>query len=139
MYSKTRHRKKFAIPLLLSITLFVFGCSTSSFKESLHTTLELKELNAKFTLINGSSETKVLDFTSGCQYGYTVETNGKKIYEWPVVCPTVITEISLDPSEEKIFEFSLKDKVIFKSGTYKLKAYISEQDGLSNEVVFKVR
>ena len=139
MYTKAKNRKQLVIPFLLSITLIVLGCSTSSFKESLHTTLELKELNAKFTLINGSSETKVLDFTSGCQYGYTVETNGKKIYEWPFACTDALSKISLNPTEKIVFEFSLKDRVDLKSGAYKLKAFIYEHNELNNEVAFGVR
>lgn len=136
---KNKNRIKFAIPLLLSITLFVLGCSTTSFKETLHTMLELKGLDGKLTLINGTSETKVLNFSSSCQFGYTVEASGKKIFEWPFACADVLTNISLDPSEEKIFEFSLKDRVDLKSGTYKLKAYIYEHNELSNEVVFEVK
>jgi|SRR5690554_4336832 len=138
MYSKARNKKPFVILFILSITFFALGCSTSSFKESLHTTLELKKLNAKFTLVNGTSETKVLNFTSGCQYGYILEANNEVIQHSATGCIAVMTDIVLTPLDKKEFEFSLKYKGDLAPGTYNLKAFINGYDDLSNELVFKV-
>ncbi|MFA5669539.1 MAG: BsuPI-related putative proteinase inhibitor [Balneolaceae bacterium] len=138
MYSVTRYKNQLVNPLILTVILLALGCSTTSFKESLHTTLELKELNAKFTLVNGTSETQVLNFTSGCQYGYTLEANNEVILHSATGCIAVMTDIVLNPLDKKEFEFSLKYKGDLAPGTYKLKAYIIGKDELSNELIFEV-
>lgn len=138
MYSKSRNRKRFVIPFLLSFTIIVLACSTSSFKETLHTTLEVKDLHAKSTLVNGTSETKVLSFGTGCQFSYTIKLNDEIIDKASDICTQATSTLSLAPLEKKEFKFSIKDRVNLKSGTYKLKAYVIGKGELSNELFFEV-
>ncbi len=138
MYTKPRIRALPIILFVLTITLIALGCSTSTLKEGLHTTLELKGQAGKFTLINATSETQILGFSSGCQFNYTVQEIGGELYEWPLICTQATTSFTLAPLEKKEFKFSIKDRVNLKPGTYKLKAYVIGYDDLNNEIVFEV-
>jgi len=139
MYTKARIRALPVIPFILTITLIILGCSTSTLKEGLHTTLELKGLDGKFTLINATSETQILGFSSGCQFNYTVQEIGGELYEWPLICTQALTSFTLAPLEKKEFEFSINHRVNLKPGSYKLKAFVIGYEDLKNEMVFEVK
>ncbi len=133
--------------LFLSVALLYVGCSTA-FEETLHTTLKIsddnvesvQELKATFTVINGTSDTQTLKFSTGCEFAFTIEKDGKEVFNSMnlVVCTQATTEVTLDPSSKKEFEVSINQEFELASGKYTLKAFLIGQDDLESSKTFTI-
>ncbi len=133
--------------LLLSISLLLASCSTA-FEETLHTTLKLsddkmgsvQELEATFTVVNGTSETKTIKFTTGCQFAFTIEKDGREVFNLMnlALCTQALTEIVLDPSGKIEFEISISQEFVLAPGKYQLKAFLIGHDNLESSKTFTI-
>ena len=133
---------------LLTIAILFDGCSTS-FEETLHTTLKLsaiemnsiQELEGTFKVINGTSETKTIKFISGCQFVFSIEKDGKEVFNSLslALCTQEITEIEINPYEEMEYQISISQEFELEPGKYQLKAFLNSTDALESSKTFTLR
>ena len=133
--------------IFLSVALLYIGCTTA-FEETLHATLKVsddkvgsvQELKATFSVINGTSETKTLIFNTGCQFAFTIEKDGKEVFNSMnlVLCTQAITEIVIDPSNKVEFEVSIDQEFELAPGKYQLKAFLLNHDNLESTKTFTI-
>lgn len=92
----------------------------------------LQDIEADFTVANVSDEEVTYGFSSSCQYGFTVERDGNKLFNSTSIigCLQVITELKLEPKQIKTYQISLEGMQGSDSlevGTYRLKAFLQNE------------
>lgn len=100
---------------------------------------DISELEATYVVENNADEVVTYSFSSGCQYGFKIERNGKTLFDIrdQLVCTTVLTSFTLQPGESKSFPISfeyLASDVYEKTGPlirgkYKLVAFLLDDQG----------
>ncbi len=133
---------------LLSCVILFLGCSTS-FEETLHTTLKLsanemnsiQELEGTFKVVNGTSETKTIEFATGCHFVFTIEKDGKEVFNSlaSALCTQEITVIEIAPYKEIEFQISISQEFELEPGKYELKAFLIGHDDLKSSKTFTLR
>lgn len=137
--------------ILLALSALFISCDALNLGEgNLNTDLDLKstdiarisDIDATFTVRNGTNKTQEYNFNSGCQAFYSISKDGKKVFhlEENVGCIAILTSLKLEPDESETFELSTDIfDVSLSSGQYMLKAYlIGYEDEVFAEETFTV-
>lgn len=100
---------------------------------------DISELEATYVVTNTTREEKMYGFSSGCQYGFKIERNGKTLFDIrdQLFCTAALTSFTLQPGESKSFPISfeyLSSDVYKKTGPlirgkYKLVAFLLGDQG----------
>lgn len=105
---------------------------------------EWEDIEAEFILTNISDETLIYNFSSGCQYGYTIENPENKILDsrHKLACTANLTKLELKPDATKTYSISLKrikHKEKLENGIYKFSTFLLDSHGANISTFFEVK
>jgi len=138
---------RFSFIVLVALTI---SCNTLNFGEGdLTTDLEFEkagitkvsDIDATFTLRNGTDKTKKYDFNSGCQVSFLISMNGVNRFkaEESLICTRALTSFELKSQESKTLDLPSFFDVNLERGNYTIKAYlIGYKDEVFAEETFTV-
>lgn len=86
----------------------------------------VQDIEATFTVRNGTDNVKKYSFPSGCQVSFLLSKDGvKKLRsEENLGCITIVTGIELNPNESETFKLPTLFDVELEPGNYSIKAYL---------------
>ncbi len=84
------------------------------------------DIDATFTVKNGTNEKKKYHFATGCQYAFKIKQNGVKVFysEENQGCTLATTSFELTKNESKEFSFSNYFDKQLEKAEYTLKVYL---------------
>ena len=126
----------------LFLALFLASCNISnSLDYGIETNLKLEskkisnlsDIEATFTIRNGTDETKGYGFASACQFGFEILREGVEVFDLAKnsVCATVLTSFTLESNESISFTLPKYFDRTLEPGSYIIKSYLI---GYENEV-----
>jgi len=126
----------------LLLIFFLASCNVLNFSEGEVTTdlkLEsdeisnIQDIEATFTVRNGTDEAKTYSFNSGCQSAFKVLKEGKEVFDASknVFCTAALTSLTLQKKESKVITIPKYFDVELAPGKYTFKAFLI---GYENEV-----
>jgi len=126
----------------LFLLIFLTSCNVLNFSEGeLTTNLKLEsdeisniqDIEATFTIRNGTDEAKTYGFSSGCQSAFKVLKGGKEVFDSykGMVCTMATTSFTLQKRENKVIEMHRYFDIELEPSKYTFKSYLI---GYENEV-----
>ena len=126
---------KTTVAYIFCFSILLISCNVSNFGSmDLTTDLELGEaeitnvgdIEATFTVKNGTNEKKKYHFATGCQYAFKITQNGVKVFnsEENQGCYLSPTSFELPKNNDKVFYLTNSYDNELVSGRYSLKAYL---------------
>ncbi len=137
--------------ILLALSALFISCDALNLGEgNLNADLDLKsneikkisDIDAAFTVRNGTNKAKEYNFNSGCQVSFLISQNGNKKFraEEKLICTRALTEFELEPEDTKTLELPTFFDINLEPGNYTIKAYlIGYEDEVFAKETFKVK
>lgn len=108
----------------------------------------IPDVEAEFTLVNKTLQNQTFGFSSGCQFGFTVERGEEVIFDsrQNLLCTAALTSFTLQPGENKTFPISFNrfgsstedDLQDIQSGKYTLTAFLLNEQSPEISKSFEV-
>ncbi|MEP2446919.1 MAG: BsuPI-related putative proteinase inhibitor [Balneola sp.] len=114
--------------LLISCNVIDFGSGdlTTDLKLGEAEITNVQDIDATFSVRNGTDKVKKYSFSSGCQVSFLLSKDGvKKLRsEENLGCIAIVTGIELIPNESETFKLPTLFDVELETGEYMIKAYL---------------
>lgn len=157
MQIEIKHRITPVLGYICMLMLIISGCdatplsSDDDSREELALNLNMasesietwQDIEAKFTVVNLSSDEVKFGFSSSCQTGFTIEKNEEVLVNSRSVfgCAGLLTELKLKAWEDKTYNLSLagaSNSDPLEPGTYTMTAFLLEDHSDETSTTFKV-
>jgi hypothetical protein len=92
-------------------------------------------LKGTFIVTNFSPNTITFKFSSSCQYGLKIRNRDTTFREFPEICATVLTNLTLRSGQSKVYEFELilvdKEYKNLLQGNYEVETFLLNNNSTS--------
>ena len=129
-------RTKSIILNFLFLAFLLTNCDLLDQNQDVRLSLDLEKdslseadtLKGTFTVTNFSSNTVSYKFSTSCQYGLKIKSGSVISRQYPEVCLHVLTSLTLNSGESKLYEFQLllvdNDYNNLTKGDYTVEAFL---------------
>lgn len=156
MKVEIKHRIKPVLGYICLLILILSGCdaiplSSDDDRDELALDLNMtsepietwQDIEAKFTVVNLSSDEVKFGFSSSCQTGFTIEKNEEVLVNSRSIfgCAGLLTELKLKAWVDKTYNLSLagvSNSNLLDPGTYTMTAFLLENHSDETSTTFEV-
>ncbi|MFY0684769.1 MAG: hypothetical protein JXR20_09460 [Balneola sp.] len=123
------------IAQFLLLVFFLTSCNVLNFSEGELTTAvklessdvsNVQDIEATFTVRNGTDKAKTYEFNSGCQSAFKILSKGTEVFNSSqhIGCIRMLTSLTLQKRESKVITIQKHFDVELEPGNYTFKAFL---------------